>query len=82
MAHHRTLKFLQNFEPHPLPLFLNDRRALHERLRLRSLRLHHLLPSRPKVLFGLQLGMVGLLEVDHMRWERVLQRDLVPLDLK
>lgn len=80
---HRTQKFLQNFEPHLLPLFLNDRRVLHEDLHLRaSLRLHPPRLSRRKVPFGHQLGTVSLLEVDRMRWERVLQKDLVLLDLK
>ena len=75
---HRTQKFLQNFEPHLLPLFLNDRRVLHEDLRLgASLRLHLPRLSRRKVLFGHQLGMVSLLVVDRMRWEQDLQRDLV-----
>ena len=80
---HRTQKFLQNFEPHLLPLFLNDRRVLHEDLRrAASLRLRPPRLSRRKVLFGHQLGMVSLLEVDRMWRERVLRRDLLLLDLK
>ena len=86
MAHplpHHTQKFLQNFEPHLLPLFLNGRRVLHEDLPLgASLRPHPPRLSRRIVLFGHQLGMVSLLEVGRLRWERVLQRDLVLLDLK
>jgi hypothetical protein len=50
---HRTRKFLQNFEPHPLPPFSNDRRVPHEGLlQEASLRLLHPLLSRRKVLFG------------------------------
>ena len=78
-----TWNFLQNFEPHLLPLFLNHRRVLHEDLRLgASLRLHPPRLSRRIVLFGHRLGMVSLLEVDRTLWEQVLPRDLVLLDLK
>ena len=78
-----TWNFLQNFEPHLLPLFLNDHRVLREDLHLgASLRLHPPRLSRRIVLFAHQLGVVSLLEVDRMRWELVLRKDLVLLDLK
>lgn len=53
LLRHRTQKYLQNFEPHLLLLFLNDRRVLREDLRLGvSLRLHPHRLSRRRVLFG------------------------------